>query len=415
MLQRRRPGRPARRDHRDHRLHGQRQDDAAQPRPAAVRRHRRHVLVDGVDVRDLDPALLSHDGRPGAAEALPVLRDGRLQPALRQARRHRRGAVGRPGDRAGARLRRGACRAGWTPDRPGRHERLRRSAPAPRDRPGPGPRPEIYLFDDSFSALDYATDAALRAALARRPPRHRRHRRAAGRTIRDADRIVVLDDGRVVGTGTHASSWDQRRPTGRSCSPSSPRRRRMSAPADSSARRSRRRPPRRRPGPGPGRPPGRWRPWPACRPRSRWTSAGPAGACCAMLRPERALMVVSCCLRRSRAWRCPSRPEDPRPRDRPDLRRRDRRRLPAGVTKDRPSTRCATQGQSTFADMLTAMNVVPGQGIDFGRSAGAGDRAGALPRRGRGRPRRGRAPARSPAPCRPCRSRCRVRARSSPS
>lgn len=64
--------------------------------------------------------------------------------------------------------------------------------------------PEIYIFDDSFSALDYRTDRALREAL---------RRETAGvttliiaqriGTILDADRIIVLDDGHVAGIGTH--------------------------------------------------------------------------------------------------------------------------------------------------------------------------------------------------------------------
>ncbi|MGW1720999.1 ABC transporter ATP-binding protein [Streptomyces sp. NPDC002156] len=65
-------------------------------------------------------------------------------------------------------------------------------------------RPEIYLFDDSFSALDYATDAALRTALARETAEATVvivAQRVS--TIREADRIIVLDEGLVVGTGRH--------------------------------------------------------------------------------------------------------------------------------------------------------------------------------------------------------------------
>ena len=61
------------------------------------------------------------------------------------------------------------------------------------------------LFDDSFSALDYKTDAALRRALAERLPGKTQvivAQRIA--TVMRADKIIVLDEGRVVGEGTHA-------------------------------------------------------------------------------------------------------------------------------------------------------------------------------------------------------------------
>ena len=65
-------------------------------------------------------------------------------------------------------------------------------------------QPEIYIFDDTFSALDYRTDRALRGALAKK---------TAGKTkiivaqrigtIMDADRIIVLSDGEIAGIGRH--------------------------------------------------------------------------------------------------------------------------------------------------------------------------------------------------------------------
>ena len=65
-------------------------------------------------------------------------------------------------------------------------------------------RPDVYLFDDSFSALDLTTDARLRAAL-RPVTRDATVVIVAQRvaTIRHADRIVVMEDGAVVGTGSH--------------------------------------------------------------------------------------------------------------------------------------------------------------------------------------------------------------------
>ncbi|EUA70814.1 ABC transporter family protein [Mycobacteroides abscessus subsp. bolletii 1513] len=66
-------------------------------------------------------------------------------------------------------------------------------------------RPGIYLFDDAFSALDVRTDARLRAAL-REVAADATLIVVAQRisTVADADQIVVLEDGRVTATGTHA-------------------------------------------------------------------------------------------------------------------------------------------------------------------------------------------------------------------
>ncbi|QDR73312.1 ABC transporter ATP-binding protein [Limosilactobacillus reuteri] len=64
----------------------------------------------------------------------------------------------------------------------------------------------IYVFDDSFSALDFETDAKLRAALAKDPQIQRAVTVIVAQrisTVVDADQIIVLEEGRVVGQGTH--------------------------------------------------------------------------------------------------------------------------------------------------------------------------------------------------------------------
>ena len=65
-------------------------------------------------------------------------------------------------------------------------------------------KPEIYIFDDSFSALDYKTDYSLRKEL-NKYCKDATKLIVASRigTIKDADKIVVLDSGKCVGMGTH--------------------------------------------------------------------------------------------------------------------------------------------------------------------------------------------------------------------
>ncbi len=119
------------------------------------------------DVRDLDPDLLW--GRIGLVPQRPYLFSGRSRPICGSA------SPTPPMRSCGTRSRwlrpptsSAACRTGWSPTSPRRNHRLRGPATTTGDRPGLGAPPEIYVFDDAFSALDVSTDAALRAALAHR-------------------------------------------------------------------------------------------------------------------------------------------------------------------------------------------------------------------------------------------------------
>ncbi|WP_406305161.1 ABC transporter ATP-binding protein/permease [Streptomyces sp. NBC_00885] len=162
------------------------------------------VLVDGVDVRDLDPALMAKT--VGLVPQRPYLFSGTVATNLRYGKpdasdeelwqalevaqaadfvRELEGGLNAP------------IAQGGTNVSGGQRQRLAIARTLVQ-------RPEIYLFDDSFSALDYATDAALRGALARETSEATVvivAQRVS--TIREADRIVVLDEGQVVGTGSH--------------------------------------------------------------------------------------------------------------------------------------------------------------------------------------------------------------------
>jgi ATP-binding cassette subfamily B protein len=167
------------------------------------------VLVDGVNVRELAPSLLSKT--IGLVPQKPYLFSGTVATNLRY------GNPDATDDELWAALETAQAKdfvselaeglnapiaQGGTNVSGGQRQRLAIARALVR-------RPEIYLFDDSFSALDYATDARLRAALSLETSDATVvivAQRVS--TIRDADRIIVLDEGEIVGEGTHHELMD---------------------------------------------------------------------------------------------------------------------------------------------------------------------------------------------------------------
>ncbi|MGW0431624.1 ABC transporter ATP-binding protein [Micromonospora sp. NPDC003197] len=167
------------------------------------------VTVDGVDVRDLDPDLLW--SRIGLVPQRPYLFSGTVASNLRY------GNPAATDEELWAALEVAQARdfveampegldapiaQGGTNVSGGQRQRLAIARALVR-------RPEIYLFDDSFSALDLGTDARLRAAL--RPITADAAVVIVAQrvsTIMDADQILVLDDGAIVGRGRHDELLD---------------------------------------------------------------------------------------------------------------------------------------------------------------------------------------------------------------
>ncbi|NEN07394.1 ABC transporter ATP-binding protein [Diaminobutyricibacter tongyongensis] len=162
------------------------------------------VLVDGVDVAELEPDLLW--SRIGLVPQKPYLFSGTVASNLRY------GKPDATDDELWAALSVAQARdfveampeqleapiaQGGTNVSGGQRQRLAIARALVK-------RPEIYVFDDSFSALDVATDARLRQAL-KREIADATFIIVAQRvsTIIDADQILVLEDGRIVGRGTH--------------------------------------------------------------------------------------------------------------------------------------------------------------------------------------------------------------------
>jgi ATP-binding cassette subfamily B multidrug efflux pump len=162
------------------------------------------VLVDGIDVREIEPEALWE--RIGLVPQRPYLFSGTIASNLRYGNPDATDdelwhaleiAQGKDFVEAMAEGLNAPIAQGGTNVSGGQRQRLAIARALVR-------KPEIYLFDDSFSALDLATDARLRAAL-RPVTRDACMVVVAQRvsTIIDFDQIVVIEDGAIVGKGTH--------------------------------------------------------------------------------------------------------------------------------------------------------------------------------------------------------------------
>ena len=165
-----------------------------------------HVLLDGVDVRDMTQADLR--SRIGFVPQKAVLFTGTVAANIRYGREHasddevrHAATVSQALDFVDAMPEQFASpiSQGGINLSGGQQQRLAIARAIVR-------RPDVYVFDDSFSALDFTTDAKLRAAL-RDETAHATVFIVAQRisTVITADRIVVLENGRVAGIGTHAA------------------------------------------------------------------------------------------------------------------------------------------------------------------------------------------------------------------